>query len=67
MVGANHHLGETRLAMATESNGRDKFDMRQAEETWSNFLKLSAWTAGLTIVLVILMGAFLTGSHNVLR
>ena len=53
--------------MAADSHGRDKFDMRQAEETWGNFLTLSGWTLGLVILLVVLMAIFLTGSHNVLR
>ncbi len=37
------------------------FDMRQSEETWHYFLRISKWLVVGTIVLLILMAYFLTG------
>jgi hypothetical protein len=45
------------------SPGPDRFDMRQSEETWIAFLRLAKWIVGLSVVTVVLMALFLTGSH----
>lgn len=51
--------------MASPSHGNDhsQYDMRQAEDAWKNFNRLSSWTLGAVIVLVIFMAIFLTGGH----
>jgi Ni,Fe-hydrogenase I cytochrome b subunit len=49
--------------MATTSDSRDKFDMHQSLETWSNFLRLTKWVVILTVLLLIWMAIFLTGGN----
>ncbi|HEX9466172.1 MAG TPA: aa3-type cytochrome c oxidase subunit IV [Alphaproteobacteria bacterium] len=40
-----------------------RFDMRQAEETWKNFNRLAKWMMIITLIVLVFMAAFLTGSH----
>jgi hypothetical protein len=49
--------------MASPSGDHSNYDMRQAEDAWKNFNRLSTWTLGCVIVLVIFMAIFLTGGH----
>ncbi len=39
------------------------FDMRQAEEMWTNFNKLAKWGIILAIIVLAGMAIFLTGGH----
>ena len=39
------------------------FDMRQAEEMWANFNRLSKWGIILVIIVLTGMAIFLTGGH----
>jgi hypothetical protein len=55
--------------MATTPHGSSSasssanFDMRQAEEMWSNFNRLAKWGVILTVIVLTGMAIFLTGSH----
>lgn len=43
--------------MASESD----FDMRQSNEMWDNFQRISKWIVICAVILLLLMGYFLTG------
>ncbi|MBI3453765.1 MAG: hypothetical protein HY057_13220 [Rhodospirillales bacterium] len=44
------------------SNGQ-KFDMRQPDETWKNFIHLAVWTIVLSTITLVGMALFLTGGN----
>ena len=50
--------------MASQSPDRDKFDMTQSTETWANFLALSKWVIIGSLIVVVGMALFLTGSPS---
>jgi hypothetical protein len=41
--------------------------MAHHTDTWATFVRLAKWTIILTVIFVLGMAAFLTGSHNALR
>ncbi|HTP81746.1 MAG TPA: hypothetical protein VMQ11_02320 [Alphaproteobacteria bacterium] len=55
--------------MATTPHGSSNastsanFDMRQAEEMWTNFNRLAKWGIIITVIVLTCMAMFLTGSH----
>jgi hypothetical protein len=51
------------MAASQGQESRDKFDMSQSNETWSNFLSLAKWIVIGNIILLIGMAFFLTGGQ----
>ena len=49
--------------MASPSGDHSNFDMRQPEEAWKNFNRLSLWVLIGCIIIVAGMAIFLTGGH----
>ncbi len=45
------------------SDAREKFDMTQSMETWANFLALSKWVIIGSLIALVFMALFLTGSN----
>lgn len=45
------------------SDSRDKFDMTQSTETWASFLGLAKWVIVSSLIALVIMAMFLTGSN----
>jgi flagellar biosynthesis/type III secretory pathway M-ring protein FliF/YscJ len=51
------------MATSHGPDAHEKFDMTQSNETWENFLSLSKWVLIGSIVVLVGMALFLTGSN----
>lgn len=51
----------------SSSTATSSYDMRQADETWKNFNRLTKWIAITCIVVLACMALFLTGHHSFVK